>query len=405
MIKFITKSILNKTYFYKKNNNKNFSFFTNIGKNEIALKKLLKQQSLPFFVTQKSIIVKNYTKIKNSLNKNWGGNNQLAYSFKTNYSVIGNSFFKKNFWAEVVSENELLLANQHNYEKIIFNGPAKTINSLKKAAKLRAIVNIDNLTEIEIIKSLTKKEQQQISWGLRLKVDSNSRFGFSIKNNEAKIALTRLKKNKILIKGLHLHLGTNNYKPEKYKEAAILVKKFIKDTKLNNLDFIDFGGGFPSHAPQPNSELKTKIEEIEKYIVAISSELANTFTNKKPMLILEPGRFIVEDAQILITNVLDIKTENKKQKITCSATNNMLPLTHYRPNLVRIYTNKLKLNNQKENLKTQIFGSSCQEDDLIFVGDLPKVNKDDLIVFFAVGAYNSTIGGDFIFKKPKLFFI
>ena len=80
----------------------------------------------------------------------------------------------------------------------------------------------------------------------------------------------------------------------------------------------------------------------------------------------------------------------------------MLPLVHYRPQIVKIFIRNLKENNSN-NLKSKVFGATCQEVDVLFEGSLPKATIGSYIVFYVVGAYNQNMSSDFIFEKPKSF--
>ena len=385
--------------------------------NKKKISQILKLKQTPVFITDKKILLNRLIKLKQTLNKHWPSN-IIAYSFKTNYDIARNKLFlNQKIWAETVSQKEYDLALKLKYTNIILNGPYKTTKLLKKAIKNNSLIHIDNSAEINKIIALSKKahshprgEKNNINIGIRLNTE-NSRFGFSIKNNNALDAIKLLKQQKnIKVTSLHTHLGTDITNPKRYKKAIIKIIKFInKIEKIKvNIKYIDIGGGFPAHGNPPynHNQKKYHLYPIQKYIQPITQQLKRKYTNRKnkPFLILEPGRFLVDDSTLLISKVINTKITSKRQHITVNTTNSMLPLVWYRPQIVKIFDNKLKAKNTNT-LSTSIYGASCQENDLLYQGQLPQTNQNDYAVFFCTGAYNQSMASNFIFNKAKTFFI
>ena len=411
MVKFIIKSLLKRTYFFKSYTSERSQYlFQPTNKNKTQIKKLIEKKNTPLFIGSKKIIHDRYQVMFKSLKSNWGPH-LIGYSFKTNYSVIKDSFFKKNFWAEVVSEREYLMAKKNGYKNTIYNGPLKTLSSLKTAAAEGAIINIDNFSELKLIQKLTKKEKNNAQWGLRLSVvtphlPGKSRFGFSIESGRANQALKAIDHLGLKLSGLHLHLGTDIPHPQDYLQASQKIAHFITEHDLaKKLTYLDFGGGYPAHGKPPHNRLRWKIPHISQYIEAITAPLKNLFDlQNRPKLILEPGRYLVDDAICLVSRVVNLESTDQLQKIIVDATSSMLPITHYRPQTIKVFTPKLNLKKNSK-IRTVIYGASCQEDDVLFNGYLPKIHHQDYLIHLGVGAYNDSLGSNFIFNKPHLILI
>ena len=364
----------------------------------IVNKKKLKDKETPFFLIDQSIVIARYELIKKDLTKNWGTKNIIAYSFKTNYE-IAKEFKKQKIEtsAEVVSKMEYQKAKTVGYidSQIIYNGPNK--ENLLEVLNYPNMVNLDNFTELETIIKHKKNIKSMI--GLRLNSELKaSRFGFNMENGEAKLAIKKLNKAGIKISGLHIHLGFFT-PPKIYKLISKKIIDFIKDNDLD-LEYIDFGGGFPSHGNKPYGYKKLPYYPINNYISQICKPLNKFYFKKnKPFLILEPGRFLVDDSTVLVSKVLDVKMVKKNQKIISNATNNMLSSVWFRPQIIKILETK-----SRKKILTTIYGSSCQEDDILYQGKLPAIKTGDLVIFYCVGAYNQNMNGDFIFPKTEHFF-
>lgn len=369
-------------------------FFSNI-----PFKKLASNQT-PFFYTDVNLIKKRYQELERSLNSNWPQKHVIAFSFKTNYELIHQIQKEINISAEVVSAAEYNIAKELKFsnKKIIYNGPNKA-NMLKVIKQKDISVNLDNQSELnQIIKN---KNQIKCQIGIRLNSDlKKSRFGFNIENGDAQNTINQLKKNQIKINGLHIHLGFYS-PPILYQRISQKITKLIQENNLK-VNYIDFGGGFPSHGLKPYGFKKYTIPPINEYISQICSPL-NIFykknINDRPTLIVEPGRFLVDDSTAFITKIIHSQVINNQQTIIVDATNQMLSSVWFRPQIIDCHQNKndLKIN-------TTIFGSSCQEDDILYCGNLPHLKNDDLVYFYCVGAYNQNMSNSFIFLKPKSFF-
>jgi diaminopimelate decarboxylase len=102
---------------------------------------------------------------------------QFAWSYKTNYlNAVCNVFHQEGSWAEVVSgfEYEKALANGVDGKKIIFNGPDKTADDLRKAISNDSLIHIDHLDELYSIIELTGEMKKKPRVAIRVNMDTGS---------------------------------------------------------------------------------------------------------------------------------------------------------------------------------------------------------------------------------------
>lgn len=390
-----------------------FNKFPKIAQKRKQIEKLLNKNSTPLFIADKDILLERLEELEKALKKHWK-NYQIAYSFKTNYEIAKSNIFKKrSLWAEVVSDKEYKMAKNlgFNGKQIVFNGPYKTNNALLQALKDQALIFVDNFNELDrLLKmSLSLKKNYQVGLRLNTKIPylRESRFGFSINRGEAKQAVKKIMASKnTKLAGFHMHIGTDVDNPLCYREAARSLKKFIKSniSNLTDIKYLDFGGGFPASGLPPLHRKKWNPFPIEHYIKVITKEIIQLFPNQKPLLIFEPGRYLVEDATIFITKVINSKHLKEKQVLTTNAATTMLPLIYYRPQIVKVFDKNLK-EKKGSMIDSIVHGATCREDDVLYQNHLPKTEIDDFIIYYATGAYNLNMGNDFIFNKPRLFLI
>ncbi|HWS48754.1 MAG TPA: hypothetical protein VN174_01725 [Candidatus Methanoperedens sp.] len=372
-----------------------FSYFPNIVDHPKTTKNILKNYyQTPVFITDKDIIKKRLNQIPKNV--------KVAYSYKTNYDIAKNFNFQLS---EVVSkfELEMALKQKYSYESIIFNGPNK--GNLHQILSQPLTINIDNFTELKSLFEYKKNINAKI--GIRINSDFHpSRFGFNIESGDAKKAISLLHEHHIPLSGLHIHIGSDIHQPKTYQKYSNIVSSFIsKYLSQNTLKYIDFGGGFPSHSIIPGSEVQSQ-PDIKRYIDAISIPLKKHI-NRKISLIIEPGRFLVDDSTIMVSKVIDSKLSANSQSVTLDTTINMLPSAWYHKLIIKTYNQDFspQQNISSKVLSTKIFGCTCQESDLLYQDILPPLFPNDFVIFFAIGAYNLNQSPDFIFKKPRSIFI
>ena len=165
------------------------------------------------------------------------------------------------------------------------------------------------------------------------------------------------------------------------------------------------GSGFPAHMSKLDTRVHWDPRPIDEYIVAITQELRRCFDGAPaPRLILEPGRYLVNDAIIFVSRIVSVRDRAGTQQIVCNGATTMVPFTRHRAPIIRAYRPDLTPR-EGPPIPSTIYGASCREDDVLFQGAIGRVVTGDYLVHFGVGAYNSSINPPFIFPCPILRFI
>jgi diaminopimelate decarboxylase len=171
------------------------------------------------------------------------------------------------------------------------------------------------------------------------------------------------------------------------------------------LDYIDLGGGYPSHMSKLDTRVHWDPRPIDEYIAAITQALRPAFEGgAPPRLILEPGRYLVNDAILFVSKIVSVRDRAGAQQIVCNGATTMVPFTRHRAPIIRTYRPDFTPHDGPC-MPSNIYGASCREDDVLFQGELARVATGDYLVHFGVGAYNSSINPAFIFPCPGLRFI
>jgi len=392
-----------------------FEFFPDLVRDRARFGPLLGRIETPLFLADTAILVDRYARLRETLERLWRPS-AIAYSFKTNYAVAESRVLQEEgAWAEVVSGREYRLARRLGYagEEIVFNGPYKRDDELRNALRDGALIHVNDRPELERLLALLPPRPWGARIGLRVGAGpagvGSSRFGFSLARGEADAAVARVASvDGLELAGFHLHLKGDTDDPSSYREAARELARFILDVTPRlggkRLASVDLGGGFPAHGPKPRSRDRWAPRPIEEYVQAITEELAQAFAeDERPTLILEPGRYLVADAIVFVAEIVRVERDAGLQLVTCDGAVSMLPLTHYCPQVVRVFSRDLEPSPGAPE-PSIVFGASCRENDVLYRGLLPRATAGEYLVFYGAGAYNSTLSPAFIFDTPPVVF-
>ncbi len=343
---------------------------------------------------------------------------QFAWSYKTNYlDAVCKIFHQEGSWAEVVSgfEYKKALENGVPGSQIIFNGPDKSQSDLETAILNNSLIHIDHFDELYMIVELAKRMDKKPKVAIRINMDTGiypqwDRFGFNYENGEAWEALNRILLNKSLdLVGLHTHIGTYITAPSAYRTATSkLANLVVEIQKKHNhtIKYIDVGGGFASQNTLRGSYLQgyDAAPSFDEYADAISSAIINSAIQPDalPLLILETGRALIDNAGYLLTSVIANKrlADGRRATIIDAGVNILFTSFWYDHTISPVHIN----NEHTE--ETTIYGPLCMNIDVIRPAIvLPLVKKGDKLVIQRVGAYNMTQWLQFISMRPNVVLI
>ncbi len=390
-----------------------FEYYPNIERRKEEILDVLDRCGTPIFICERDNLVARFRELERSLSTRWS-RHIIGFSFKTNYPVAQAGILKlQGAWAEVVSGREYRLAQRCGYrgDQIIFNGPYKTDEELRRAISARALLNVNDHDELDRIIAITEATGERAEIGLRLGATlprlGQSRFGFSLENSEAVDALRRIERAaRVALVGIHLHLYSDTDDAELYRAGVDRVGRFLEADLPHYrrvLRWINLGGGFPAHILKPRSRTAWNPQPIDTYIAVLTEALRVYFPDEheQPILIVEPGRYLTSDGIIFVSQVVHIKKRGGKRIVNCNGSISMIPLTHYCPQIIVPYSAGLE-RREENSQPTIIHGSTCRENDILYEGLFPEPKRGDYLIHFGVGAYNSNLSPDFIFETPSM---
>jgi diaminopimelate decarboxylase len=383
----------------------------------VAVNQLIREFGSPLFVISEKTLRETVKKAKKAFGTRYP-KVQFAWSYKTNYlNAICTIFHQEGSWAEVVSGFEYDKAINLGVDgrKIIFNGPDKSEQDLTKAISNDSLIHIDHLDELYSISELSDKLKKRPRVAIRVNMDTGvypmwDRFGFNYENGQAMDAINKIMHSQNMeLVGLHCHIGTFMLSPSAYGTAAARLADLALSVEKkfgHEIKYIDMGGGFASRNTLKGSYLPGADSNptFDDFAEAISTTLLNSNfkKDKLPLLILETGRALIDEAGYLLGSVISNKRSSTGRRNTIVDVGvNILftsfwydhkitpaqPFTHYTED-------------------TCLYGPLCMNIDVIRESaDLPLLNKGDHLVIHNVGAYNMTQWMQFITLRPNVVLI
>lgn len=384
----------------------------------VKIAPLLEQFGSPLFIVSEKRLRENARHLRRAFSTRWP-KVRHGWSYKTNYlGAICNVLHQEGAWAEVVSELEYSKARALGVpgSRIIFNGPWKPAAVLEQAVLEGAAIHLDHLDELYAVEQIARRLGKQVPIGLRLNFDTGhtepwSRFGFNIESGAAMDAVQRIGASQWLqLTGLHSHIGTFVLDVRAYAQQARIMAEFMEAAERETgcrIEYLDIGGGFASRNAMQGLYLPPDqvVPSFEQYAEAIVEALNDAMRGRTalgkplPVLVLETGRAIVDDAEVLVTRIVGGKRlPDGRRAAILDAGVNLLPTAYW-------YNHDVRPLHASEGLaeETVLYGPLCMNIDTVRASVmLPPLNVGDALLISPVGAYNNTQWMQFIQSRPAV---
>jgi diaminopimelate decarboxylase len=383
----------------------------------VTVKSLVREFGSPLFVLSERQIRRNYRSAVRAFKTRYP-KVQFAWSYKTNYlNAVCNIFHQEGSWAEVVSgfEYRKALNNGIAGEHIIFNGPQKSTDDLLLAINNNSLIHIDHFDELYALISLCEEQNKRPRVAIRVNMDTGvypvwDRFGFNYENGQAWSAITKIvNSGKMQLVGLHCHIGTFMLSTTAYGIAAGKMSELAIQCKIvlnNPIEYLDLGGGFPSTNTLKGAYLPgvDTVPSVDDFAEVITTTLLNAgFKNEElPLLILESGRVLIDDAGYLLGSVVANKrlSDGRRSLIMDFGVNTLFTSLWYDHKISPAQDASQHTDN------VVLYGPLCMNIDKIRESvNLPAMEPGDNVVVHKVGAYNMTQWMQFITMRPAVVLI
>jgi len=389
-----------------------------------AASALAKKFGTPLFVYSRARILANYRRLAAALAGETDAEGRICYAMKANPNRRLLKILKAaGAWIDAVSPGEVeeALAAGFSPEKILFTGTSVGAEDLRKTLAVDGlVVTIDALEQIDLMKRVrdrwfrNKKILVSLRWnpglgrGFNPKVITAGKrsldgtpIKFGIEETKILAAFEKAAESGFVPVGLHQHLGSGWVK-EFFPLVARAVDKMVRQaSELERrgfaLEFLDFGGGFG-----PRYSKEEEAFPIQKYVKYICQSIRSSGLRLKT-IILEPGKYLVADAGILLLSVAYVK-ESYGNLFACvnSGTFNSLPRPAIYSQAHHEIVNCSHVDGERK-VPVTIAGNLCETGDVFGKEILMPVPKPgDILAVLDTGAYARSMASNFNLRPiPK----
>jgi diaminopimelate decarboxylase len=384
----------------------------------VGIERLLARYGSPLFILSERTLRENVRSLRRAFDAHWPGVRH-AWSYKTNYlGAVCNVLHQEGSWAEVVSEFEYSKAIALGVpgSRVIFNGPWKPAAVLERAVRDGATVHLDHLDELHELGRIAGRSGTQVAVGIRLNFNTGhadpwNRFGFNLESGAAMDAARRIGASRSLkVTGLHSHIGTSVRDVRAYAAQARIMVEFMEAAESATgcvIEYLDIGGGFASRSAVRGRDAapETVAPSFEQYAEVIAGALSEATHGRaaagKPLpgLVLETGRAVVDDAQILVTRVVGGKRlpDGRRAAILDAGVNLLVTAGSCDHEITPV----CPLEGIAE--ETVLYGPLCMHTDVVCASAmLPPLRVGDALVISPAGAYNTSQWMQFIQYRPAV---
>jgi len=245
----------------------------------------------------------------------------LAYSVKANSNLdILRRLRALGAGADIVSRGELhrCLAAGISPNDMVFAGVGKTEVEMEAALDAGILAfNVESAEELQVLGQVAERLGKPAPIALRINPDivadtpheytrtghGATKFGIPV-DRVLDLYRSAADHPMLEIRGIDVHIGSQILEPAPYETALDHVLKLVSEVRAEGIDleFVDLGGGF---GVGYEGEDGLSVEDLAAIVVPRVAETGLR-------LILEPGRFIVGQAGILVTKVLYVKHSGPK---------------------------------------------------------------------------------------------
>ncbi len=307
---------------------------------------------------------------------------------------------------DIVSGGELYRALQAGVDprKIVYSGVGKKKSEIEYALASNILLfNVESAQELAVINACAGQLRKKAAIALRINPDVDPRthphISTGLKENKFGLAVEealeqyRLAKSfaHVEVTGISCHIGSQVTQMTPFLEAFGEIKKALQLLQANGtvIKHIDLGGGLGIRYDQEEPPLPA---EYARALLAANNDNDCTF-------IFEPGRVIVGNAGILVTEVLYTKVNNGKNFIIVDAGMNDL----IRPSMYSSYHEIRPLRKKRgEEAVADVVGPICESGDFLAKKrKLPLYQPGELMAVMSAGAYGFTMSSNYN-SRPRV---
>jgi diaminopimelate decarboxylase len=382
---------------------------------DVDLSRAATEFGTPLYVYSAGTILDHYSRLDEALAPL---DHLICYAVKANSNrAILKLLADAGAGFDIVSGGELFRAIKAgaNPQKCTFAGVGKTRDEIEYALDQGVYsFNVESEAELELIDKIAAAKNMRAPIALRVNPDVDphthkyistgsheNKFGIAL-NDAPSVYERAAKMRNVEIVGVQMHIGSQITEAGPFAAAINKVAPLARDLKSKHgIKFFSIGGGmgiiyrralesgsgkwWHDHGAEPSAF------SVRDYANAILPALRDLDLR----VLLEPGRFLVGNAGLLLTRVLYIKSAGQKRFVIVDAGMNDL----LRPALYQAYHQIVPVEHGRgdsPNRPLDVVGPVCESGDFFALDrEMPEVGQGDLLAVMSTGAYGFTMASNY----------
>jgi diaminopimelate decarboxylase len=330
----------------------------------------------------------------------------ICFSVKSNSNLaVLRAFAGEGSGFDIVSGGELFRALKAGGDpkKIVFSGVGKKREEIEYALNAGILMfNVESEQELEFLDEVSRRLGKRAPLSLRVNPDvdpkthpyistgmKKSKFGIDIKRS-VELYKKALALKSLEVIGVDCHIGSQLTSVDPFVDALSRVREYLDRVLVGylkkegaNIRYLDLGGGLgiqykDEQPPHPEAYAAALVKGLEGLDVT---------------LILEPGRVMVGNAGILLTEVLYLKETDEKNFVVVDGGMNDL----IRPALYGSYQAiRPVVERESDTIVADVVGPICESGDFFAKErEIPRPRRGDLLAVMSAGAYGFTMASNY----------
>lgn len=379
---------------------------------KLSVESLAKKFGTPLYIHSQRTLADHFQRLDQALAPL---DHMICYAMKANSNLaVMRALLNCGSGFDVVSAGELqrVIAAGGDPKKCSFAGVGKTEAEIEFALR-KGIYSFNAESEPELqrinrvaarlkkIAPIAVRVNPNVDAGTHAHITTGTyenKFGIAFEKIEGVYARASKLKN-LRLRGIQMHIGSQLTSVAPFEKAVKKVLPLVqKLSRKYNFEFFSIGGGLgiiydPALASGSPEWWKSS---SAKKLITPAKYGARLVPLLKPLglkILIEPGRFIVGNASILVTRVEYVKRTGRKNFVIVDAAMTDL----IRPCLYDSYHEIVPLRQKKGALiSSDVVGGVCESTDFFAKNRLlPKVGEGDYLALLSAGAYGFVMASNY----------
>ncbi|MGP4691243.1 diaminopimelate decarboxylase [Agrobacterium cavarae] len=368
----------------------------------VPVPEIAKAVGTPFYVYSTATLERHYKVFSEAFSD---VDAMVCYAMKANSNqAVLKTLAKLGAGIDVVSGGELrrALAAGVPASRIMFSGVGKTPAEMDLALEAGIYCfNVESEPELEVLnlRAVKAGKKAHVSFRINPDVDAKTHAKISTGKKENKFGISYQRARAVYahastlpgidVSGIDMHIGSQITELQPFEDAFRLLRELVESLRGDGhtISHVDIGGGLG--IPYKDDNNPPPLPDAYAHIVK------NELKSLNCKIVTEPGRLIVGNAGILVTEVLYVKDGGEKSFVIVDAAMNDL----IRPTLYEAYHGirpVVQPSAEAPRIKADVVGPVCETGDYLALDrEMAEPEPGDLIAVSSAGAYGAVQAGTY----------